>query len=244
MALPLLALMKFAPLVLQGIKTLSGLKGGNNNQVATPNYSGPPSSNQSPFFGGINYDSETNQPTDKGMFDKLNAPQAILGGAQTIGGLIGLSKLQKQKWPEYEATPELLAASQRSAQRAKMGFTPQQESAFKSNLSSMLNADYRNAVNMSGGNLAQAITARNQASRIRGMNQFAVDDANLMASNIREDNMMIGRLQGIADMRTQSAERRRIMLEQAYGGAVQSGLKNTFNAFNLQSALNQSNSTS
>jgi hypothetical protein len=105
----------------------------------------------------------------------------------------------------------------------------------------MLNADYRNAVNMSGGNLAQAITARNQASRIRGMNQFAVDDANLMASNIREDNMMIGRLQGIADMRTQSAERRRIMLEQAYGGAVQSGLKNTFNAFNLQSALNQSN---
>jgi len=162
---------------------------------------------------------------------------AALGGIQTIAGMIGANKLSKTPWPEYTASPELQAAKSRSSQRSQTGFTPQQTGAFRANLASMLNADYRNAINMAGGSLAGAITARNTGSRLRALNQFAVDDANQMARNIAYDDSITNQLQSLRNMNTQTQLQRRMALEQAYGGAIRSGTTNLANYFNLGAAL-------
>jgi hypothetical protein len=60
---------------------------------------------------------------------------------------------------------------------AQRGYTPQEEGAFKNNLATNQNTAYNNAINQSGGNLAQAINAGLQSQNIGALNQFAANDA-------------------------------------------------------------------
>ena len=63
-------------------------------------------------------------------------------------------------------------------------------------------------------------------NNIGALNQFAANDASLRRNNIRYAGQMAGQLQSQQNLATQAAIQRRIMLEQAYGRAMQAGLNN------------------
>lgn len=166
-----------------------------------------------------------------------NPLQTVLGGVQLIGGLVGMNKLNKEKFPEYTASPELQMAKTRSGQMSKMGYTPEQRGSFNATMGQMLNQDYLNTVGMAGGNLAQAANARRAGMRLGALNQFAQGDAAQRMSNIRYDDNMTDKLQRLRDMNTQVSLQRRMALEQAYGGAIKTGTENIVNSFDMGTAM-------
>ena len=151
---------------------------------------------------------------------------AVLGGIQAIGGLIGAAKLAKEKLPEYTPNAATQQAYSDAAARAKFGYSPEQVSAFNANVGRTLNADYQNAINMSGGSLAQAMVNRNTGQRLNAFNQFAASDAQLQQANMRYRDQTN---QPIQQMQNQNT---------AYGGAIRSGLTNIAGSFNLAQSLN------
>ena len=163
---------------------------------------------------------------------------AVLGGIQAIGGLIGAAKLAKEKLPEYTPNAATQQAYSDAAARAKFGYSPEQVSAFNANVGRTLNADYQNAINMSGGSLAQAMVNRNTGQRLNAFNQFAASDAQLQQANMRYRDQTNQPIQQMQNQNTAYAMRRREMLEQAYGGAIKSGLTNIAGSFNLAQSLN------
>lgn len=163
---------------------------------------------------------------------------AVLGGIQAIGGLIGAAKLAKEKLPEYTPNAATQQAYADAAARAKFGYSPEQVSAFNANVGRTLNADYQNAINMSGGSLAQAMVNRNTGQRLNAFNQFASSDAQLQQANMRYRDQTNQLIQQMQNQNTAYAMRRREMLEQAYGGAIRSGLTNIAGSFNLAQSLN------
>lgn len=176
-----------------------------------------------------------------GLLGKVNpyiaAGTAALGGIQTIAGLIGMSRLNKEKWPEFTQTEELKKSVSDATQRAKFGYSPEQMTSAKYNINLAQNLAQQNALNMSGGNLATAISGMRAGSGIRAYNDLAAADASMNLNNIRYRDSVYDKVQSLENMKTQAALQRRMALEQAYGGAIRSGSNNIAGVFNLASAL-------
>ena len=162
---------------------------------------------------------------------------AALGAVQTIGGVIGMSQLNKEKYPEYTASEDLKAAKSRSGQRAMMGFTPAQTRAFQQNIGMSIMTDQQNSRDMAGGSLSQAVNARGSGQRLNSFNQFASADAQQQMGNIQYDDSMTDKLQNLRNKNTQEALNRRLRLEQAYGGAIKAGTENIGNSFDSGRAM-------
>ncbi len=160
-----------------------------------------------------------------------NYLQAGLGLVQTIGGIAGANKLNKTPYPEFKPSAEMMADKARTSQFSQMGYTPEQRGQFMSQMGMSQNADYRNAVNMAGGGLSQALNAQRGGMRLGAINQFAQGDAAQRMANIRLDMAQTDKLQNLRNQNTQVALQRRQQLEQAYGGAIKSGTENFVNAF-------------
>lgn len=178
-----------------------------------------------------------NNPLGAISSSAMNPMQTLLGGIQVAGGVMGMKQLQKEAFPSFKPITDLQKAKARSAQFANMGYTPEQSANFQQDLSRIGNEDYQNAISMSGGSLSRAINARRGMMRMNALNQFAQGDAAQRMANIRYDDSITGQLQSLANMETQSRLQRRIMLEQAYGGAIKAGTENIVNSFDSGQAL-------
>jgi hypothetical protein len=182
------------------------------------------------MFGG------SNQTASQGGL-LSGAGTGAVGLLQTIPSLINTIKLNRIPRPEYETLEGVTNAANRAEQRAQFGFSPNQTAAFKSNLANTLQADYRNARDMSGGGLAQAITSRNMGQRLNALNRFAADDATAQQRNIQYSDSMQKYLQGEDNRQTAQQINYRMRDEGQTGATLGSGLNNIGSYVNQNAAL-------
>lgn len=160
---------------------------------------------------------------------------AALGAIQTIGGLVGLART---KQPEgFKLTPKMQQAIGESESAARYGLGAQQIGLAQQNQREAQNAQFFNARSLSGGNLSRAIFGANTFNRLMAGNQLAAQDFAAQQQKVRYRDQMFGQEQAIANQNVQLAQQDYMRKQQAYGGAMSSGLTNLGSFFNLQNAL-------
>lgn len=174
-----------------------------------------------------------------GAASKLNPYLAMgtaaLGLAQTLGGYFGL---KNTKQPEgFKLTPKMQQAIGESEMAAQYGLGAQQIALAKQNQREAQNTQLFNARSLSGGNLSRAIFGANTYNRLMAGNQLAAQDFAAQQQKIGLRNQLYGQEQAIANQNVQLAQQDYARKQQAYGGAMSSGLTNLGSFFNLQSAL-------
>lgn len=138
----------------------------------------------------------------------------------------GLKNLAGQPMPQYLMSPEQQQYYNTVQQRSQYGFDPNEKAAFQQNVAQQQNTGYQQAVQQSGGNLAQAISAGLGQQKLGAFNQFAGQDAALHRQNIGDWGQAAGQMQQQQNLINQQQIQRRTQLEQAYGGAMHQGLTN------------------
>ena len=161
-----------------------------------------------------------------------NMGTMALGAVQTYMGMKGLRELNKQERPNYTVSPEMAYSQNRSFMNSKYGFTPQQTGNFNQQVGRSLVGDFRNQVNMGGGNLAQALMSRGGVQRLNAFNQFANQDASLLNQNIRYNDQMNANVQNQLNRRVGQNVNYRMSDERAVGQSLQSGLTNIASGMN------------
>jgi hypothetical protein len=174
-----------------------------------------------------------------GALTKLNPYLAMgtaaLGTIQSIGGLIGLART---KQPEgFKLTPNMQQAIGESETAARFGLGPQQIALAQQNQREAQNTQLYNARSMAGGNLSRSIFGANTFNRLMAGNQLASQDFAAQQQKIGLRNQLYGQEQAIANQNVQLAQQDYMRKQQAYGGAMSSGLTNLGSFFNLQNAL-------
>jgi hypothetical protein len=160
-----------------------------------------------------------------------------VGLAQGIPSLINMVKLNRIERPEYQTLQGVENAVNRAEQRAQYGFSPTQVANFQSNLGNVLQSDFRNARDMSGGGLAQAINSRGIGQRLRSVNQFAADDATQMQRNIQDAFNAQRFAQGEKNRQTAQKIDYRMRDEGSTGATLGSSFGNVGSYFNQNAAL-------
>lgn len=163
----------------------------------------------------------------------LGIGSLVLGGIQTIGGLIGL--LTQKKPPMYSMSPDQQAILGQARQMATQGFTGQETAAYQSQIARQGQTAYQRAIDMSGGGMAQALSGGIGAANLGAANQMALQDAALRRQNQQFYSRMAGEQQRIQDMNVAAAQREYQQAQQSFGGALQSGLTQLGSAGNLMS---------
>lgn len=139
-----------------------------------------------------------------------------------------LTTLGNQPLPTYSTDPTIQSQYQTQAGIASnpRGFTQGEAGAFQQSLARTLAARRYNATNLSGGNLSKAIGAMGVSDEINGINNYAVQDAQLRRNN---QQAAYGRLlqlgnvfQGTRNANTQALLNRRLMQEQLLGESLRS----------------------
>jgi hypothetical protein len=159
-----------------------------------------------------------------------NMGTLALGAIQTYMGMKGLKELNKQERPNYTVSPEMYNSQQRSFINSKYGFTPQQTGNFNQQLGRNMVGNFRNQINMGGGSLAQALSAR--GNPLGALNQFASQDAALLNQNIRYNDQMNANIQNQLNRRVGQNIDYRMSDERAVGASLQSGLTNIASGIN------------
>lgn len=138
------------------------------------------------------------------------------------------ARLSRIPLPEYSMSPDLIEQKRIASNMfsTPQGYSPQETARFDRNTRRILGAQNYNALNVGGGGVARAIGAIGNASAVNAATDFAASDASVARENRnRAFNRLyeIGnRAQSINDMNTQVKLNRRLMAEQAAGGAIRS----------------------
>ncbi len=139
-----------------------------------------------------------------------------------------LANLGKQKLPEYGVSPEILNYYRTGVDMASSprGYSAAERANFRSGITRQLGAQRMAARNIVGGSQSRALGALDILPRIQSESQLASGDAQLAR---QQQNQAFGRMyqgantiQSIRDRNTQAALQRRLMTEQALGGAIRS----------------------
>lgn len=157
--------------------------------------------------------------------------QMVLGGIQTVVGLNGLRKLNKQKYPGFSQDVTGLQENvDMWTQRSQQGIPQSYIDQATNQQSSQLASAYRQIQDTSGGQLS------NSFGRIAAMNRvnFAMQLAQLNDQARRQAMTQLAQSRGVlnttllgqSNLQTNQETQRRIMLEQAYGGALKAGTAN------------------
>jgi hypothetical protein len=164
----------------------------------------------------------------------FNPVQSGLGVWEAIKGYQGLKNLENQPMPNYSLAPGLQDYFNQTKVQSQYGFDPSQTAAFKQGVSQQQNTGYRQGIELGGGNLAQALSVGLSAQNLGAQNQFATENAQLKSQHLQQYGQAAGELQSEQNLATQADIARRNQLEQAYGGALQTGLKNITSGFTFQ----------
>lgn len=177
--------------------------------------------------------------TAVGAAAKLNPALAtatgVLGGIQTIGGLIGLATTKEPE--KYSLTSRNKAAISDAENQAKFGLSPQQISTATQGAREQLNTDIFNARNIAGNSASRAVFGLNRGMNLRSMNNLAVADFNAMDAKRRYRDSTYQMEQNIQDRNTGLDWNLYNQKQQAYGGAMRTGTQNLAGYFNLAQAL-------
>lgn len=139
-----------------------------------------------------------------------------------------LNDLGRQPLPEYGVAPQIADYYKTGVDMAAnpRGYSAAERGNFRTGISRSLAAQRSAARNMFGGNSSRALGALDILPRISAETQLASSDAQLAR---QQQNQAFGRMyqgasayQNARNMNTQAALQRRLMTEQALGGAVRS----------------------
>lgn len=165
----------------------------------------------------------------------LGIATGVLGGIQTIGGLIGLATTKEPD--KYSLTNRNKGAISQAESNAKFGLAPQQISMVKQGAREQLNTDLYNARNIGGNSASRAIFGLNRGMGLRTINQLATADFNAMDAKQRYRDTLYQMEQGVQDRNTALDWNLYNQKQQAYGGALRTGTQNLAGYFNLAEAL-------
>lgn len=161
----------------------------------------------------------------------LGIGSLVLGGIQTIGGLIGL--LSQKKPPMYSMSPDQQAVLAQAREASQQGFTGQERAAYESQVARQGATAYQRALDLSGGGMAQALSGSIGAANLGAANQMAIQDAALRRQGQQFYARMAGEQQRIQDMNVAAQQRESQQAQQSFGAAMQSGLTQIGSAANL-----------
>jgi hypothetical protein len=166
---------------------------------------------------------------------------AAIGGAVNLGvtafrGMNASNEKNKQQarldtlsataLPKFKVSDEINSIYGQASSEAlnPMGFSGAEKNAFNQNISQNYNTQFYNAVNRTGGQTGRFANAVLSGNNINAMNTFASNDASLARQNRMAalSRMMSGAntIQGVENANSQAEIQRRLMTEQALGGAV------------------------
>jgi len=148
-----------------------------------------------------------------------------------------LKRLEKEEWAKYsqDTVPE---GTEQRLNQLNQGFTGAEKSAFQEAAGKESMTAYRRGTDISGGNMAQALMAGQQASQIGEQNKFAAADARMRIDNMLkqqaiQDSLTDRKIQQ-QNLQTGQDLNLRIMKEQALGAAMQAGAQNVVGGLNAQ----------
>jgi len=121
---------------------------------------------------------------------------------------------------------------------SRFGYSPEETAAFKGNLASQSEARYKRATDQAGGSLSQAIQGGINYGNIKGLLNFAGNDASFHRRNIQYADSIGRQIQSQKNLITQSEQQRYNKVENAYGNEFTKGSENIVNPFNLTQAMN------
>jgi hypothetical protein len=173
-----------------------------------------------------------------GLLSKANpylaAGTAILGGAQALIGAIGLARSRQPQG--YKEVPEMARAIGEAEQDARFGLGSNQLALARQQGRENINTQMYNARNLSP-NMAGILSRMNVGSSLMAGNQLAAQDFAAQQQKVGIRNQLYGTRQRLADANTQLAQQNYARQQEAYGGALRSGLTNLGSFFNLNQAL-------
>lgn len=174
-------------------------------------------------------------------------PQLALGAIQTGVALSELNKLRNQPLPRYDFSPTQANVSM-YRQRLAQGLPPAEIAAMQQAQAGQNAGGYRQATELSGGQLSSAIGRIGQLQNINlatRMGQMQAQERRAAQSGLAASQSA---LQGQMNMQTQYDMQRRAQEEQALGGAMRAGLQGignalTYGAFDYLGGLNKASAT-
>jgi len=156
-------------------------------------------------------------------------PQLALGAIETGVALSKLNQLNKQPLPKYDLSPTQANVSMYK-QRLAQGLPSAEIAAMQQAQASQNAGGYRQATELSGGQLSNAIGRIGQLQNINLATRMGQMQAQERRANQSALAGAQGALQGQMNMQTQYDMQRRSQQEQALGGALRSGLQGMGNA--------------
>jgi hypothetical protein len=156
-------------------------------------------------------------------------PQLALGAIETGVALSKLNQLNKQPLPKYDMSPTQANVSMYK-QRLAQGLPSAEIAAMQQAQASQNAGGYRQATELSGGQLSNAIGRIGQLQNINLATRMGQMQAQERRANQSALAASQGALQGQMNMQTQYDMQRRSQQEQALGGALRSGLQGMGNA--------------
>ena len=174
-------------------------------------------------------------------------PQLALGAIQTGVALNQLNKLRGQALPRYDFSPTQANVSMYK-QRLAQGLPPAEIAAMQQTQAAQNAGGYRQATELSGGQLSSAIGRIGQLQNINlatRMGQMQAQERRAAQSALAASQSA---LQGQMNMQTQYDMQRRAQEEQALGGAMRAGLQSmgnalTYGAFDYLGGVNKTKGT-
>jgi hypothetical protein len=163
----------------------------------------------------------------------IAAGSLALGALETIIAARKLKKLDKQKPLGYQVTPEEQEVYQRSKDMASYGFSQQEKDAYMNQMRQQSNVAFQRAKTLAGGSLGSALSA---ATSRQDMTNFAQADARLRQQKegqFQSAAMDVSRKRDLMMQQELSDYARK---QQAWGGALQSGLSQLGSVANLMTA--------
>ena len=111
--------------------------------------------------------------------------QGIIGAVQMYYARKELKKLKKMGVPQFGLTSEVQNDINMANERAKRGFTPEQQAAAFQNANRQTNLSYQRGLANGGNTLAGSVSAASNANALAFLNNYYEKDASLMGANIR-----------------------------------------------------------
>lgn len=165
----------------------------------------------------------------------IGIASGILGTIQTIGGIRGLKKMGDR--PEFSIGEDVNNTIDMLKDRSRMGLAPTQKAAMWDDVTRGENAAFANARNLGGNNVTAAAVAAGTGANLRARMNIGVQDVMAQERHLADMLPWIRYKQGL--LNNISADRMKLWDRKAqeYGRAVQSGLNNVANMFNLNQMM-------
>ncbi len=167
-------------------------------------------------------------------------PSLVNGGIglwETLGASKGLREFYKKPRAAYSVAPELQSAYTSAQKMATRGFAPEQKASFRQNIAEDINTTSRRALDQAGGNLGRVVNKIGNINMGKAENQFATQDAMLKDQHIKYANVLANQIQHQRNLKTQTDIHHDLLLENALGQGLRTGINNMGNAANFAALM-------